>query len=84
MERFKLIAMVALAIAGMIVVLQNTEPVNTRILLWSITMPRAVLLFGTTLIGFALGVLATFFLGAGDRGRQSKKPPQPKEKQLTE
>jgi uncharacterized integral membrane protein len=68
MERFKLIVMVVLALLGMIVVLQNTEPVHTRILLWSITMPRAVLLLGTTLIGFALGVIVSFFLRERDRG----------------
>jgi len=80
MARMKLIAMVVLAILGMIVVLQNTEPVNTRILLWSITMPRAVLLLGTSLIGFAVGVLTTFFLG--DRTRRPEPPPV-KEKQLS-
>ncbi|MBU0483203.1 MAG: LapA family protein [Proteobacteria bacterium] len=75
MERIKLIAIVTLAILGTIVVLQNTEPVNTRILLWSITMPRAVLLLGTSLIGFAVGVLTTFFLSNRDKGYRNEPPP---------
>ena len=69
MERAKLIGLVVLALLGMVIVLQNTEPVETRILFWSITMPRAVLLFGTTMIGFALGTLATLFLAKGGQAK---------------
>ena len=61
MERFKLIATAILALLGVIIILQNTEPVETKLLFLSITMPRAILLMGTTLIGFALGVLVSFF-----------------------
>ncbi len=61
MQKFKLIAAAVLALLGVIIILQNTEPVVTRILFLSITMPRAILLMGTTLIGFALGVLVSFF-----------------------
>lgn len=60
MQHAKLIITLALSLLILIVVLQNTEPVVTKILFISITMPRAVLLFGTTMIGFALGVLVSF------------------------
>ena len=70
MERVKLIATAVLALLGVIIILQNTEPVETKLLFLSITMPRAILLMGTTLIGFALGVLVSFFF---------KKKEQPKE-----
>lgn len=82
MERFKLIVMVVLATLGMIVVLQNTEPVETSILIWTMTMPRAVLLFGTSFIGFAIGVLTSFFLGGRDRGDHDQH--QTKEKGLND
>lgn len=62
MERIKLVCIVILALLGMILVLQNTEPVETKIFFSSIIMPRAVLLFGTTAIGFFLGVLVSLFL----------------------
>ena len=62
MQRFKLIATAILALLGVVIILQNTEPVETKFLFLSITMPRAVLLMGTTLIGFALGVLVSLFL----------------------
>ena len=61
MKRFKMISIAILAILGVIIILQNTEPVETRILFLSIIMPRAILLMGTTLIGFALGILVSFF-----------------------
>lgn len=61
MNRFKMIATAILALLGIIIILQNTEPVETKLLFLSITMPRAILLMGTTLIGFALGVLVSFF-----------------------
>jgi len=47
------------AIAILIVIFQNTAPVETTILFITITMPRALLLFVTLVIGFALGVLTS-------------------------
>jgi putative membrane protein len=75
MHRFKLVATSILALLGIIIILQNTEPVETKLLFLSITMPRAVLLFGTTLIGFALGVLVSFFFPRQDRTQKPEKYP---------
>lgn len=49
------IAVVVLIVV--IVVLQNTQAVETKLLFLSVTMPNAALLFGTLIIGFAIGVL---------------------------
>ena len=73
MNRFKMISIAILTILGVIIILQNTEPVETRLLFLSIIMPRAILLMGTTLIGFALGILVSFFF---QRKEQSKELPQ--------
>ena len=73
MNRFKMISIAILTILGVIIILQNTEPVETRILFLSIIMPRAILLMGTTLIGFALGILVSFFF---QRKEQPKGLPQ--------
>jgi len=62
MKRVKIIAVLILAIVCLIIVLQNTATVETKILFISITMPRAVLLLATTAIGFALGVLVSLIL----------------------
>ena len=61
MERFKMILIGILALLGVIIILQNTAPVETKLLFLTITMPRAILLMGTTLIGFALGVLVSLY-----------------------
>jgi uncharacterized integral membrane protein len=51
----------------MFVLLQNSQPVETRILFWSFTLSRWVLLLTTTVIGFALGVLATLIFSKKER-----------------
>jgi uncharacterized integral membrane protein len=67
MERFKLISIAVLVGLGIIIILQNTQQVETKILFMTITMPRAVLLMATTLIGFALGVLVSFLFQRKER-----------------
>ena len=56
--RYGALAIVALLV--LIIVAQNTESVQTNLLFFSITLPRAVLLFITFLIGFVLGWLVHF------------------------
>jgi uncharacterized integral membrane protein len=62
MRRGKMIGILVLALFIGIVVLQNTERVQTHILFFTITMPRAVLLFLTALIGFIIGVLSSLLI----------------------
>ncbi len=57
MRNFKTLAFGALSFLAGIVVLQNTESVDTEILVWTITMPRAAMLFVVLLLGFVLGLL---------------------------
>ena len=71
MNRFKMISIAVLAILGVIIILQNTEQVETRLLFLSITMPRAILLMGTTLIGFALGILVSLFFQRTEHPKES-------------
>jgi len=63
MKRTKMIGILVLALFIGIVLLQNTGSVQTKILFFSFTMPRAVLLFLTALIGFIIGVLASLRVG---------------------
>jgi uncharacterized integral membrane protein len=57
MKKAKTIFTLILVAIGAIIVLQNTEATQTNILWYTITMPRAVLLVATALIGFAIGVI---------------------------
>ncbi len=56
MQKLKIAGIALLALFVLIVVLQNTESVETKILFFSITMPRAALLFGALVVGFIIGV----------------------------
>ncbi|MCF7855302.1 MAG: LapA family protein [Candidatus Pacebacteria bacterium] len=47
-----------LALLCVIVVFQNTEQVQTQVLWVTVSMPRALLLFITALIGFIIGLSA--------------------------
>ena len=57
-----------LSVLMIVVILQNTEAVETKLLFVSISMPRALLLLITLLIGFVCGILL-----AGRIGRSKKK-----------
>ncbi len=59
MKSLKNIIVAIVAILVIIVALQNTEAVETRMLFATISMPRALLLFVTLLVGFVAGVLAS-------------------------
>jgi uncharacterized integral membrane protein len=68
-KRSGLIIILVLTLLVTIIVLQNTESVQTRILFIKITMPRALLLFITLLFGFIAGIIVSI----GVVRRQKKK-----------
>lgn len=57
MTKWNLIAGIVLTILILIVVLQNMQPVETRILFVTVTLPRATLAAVTMLAGILLGFL---------------------------
>ena len=57
MNKAKLISIIVLAILTAVVILQNVEPVNTKLLFFTLTMPRALLLAITWLGGLVCGLL---------------------------
>ena len=61
-SRIKIIVAAVLAVMVIIVVLQNTQAVETRILFATISMPRALLLFVTFGIGFITGIVTASHL----------------------
>jgi len=67
--KVKVIVLLALLIIVLVIVLQNTEAVETKLVFATVTMPRALLLFTTTIIGFAAGVLVSLSLS---KKRQSR------------
>ena len=59
MKRIKIIGIGVLVLLIIIVVLQNTERVDTRLLFFTITMPRALLLAATAALGFIIGLMSS-------------------------
>jgi uncharacterized integral membrane protein len=59
MKKTKKITAIILAFIGIIIAFQNTEPVETQLLFFKVTMPRAILLFITLAIGFVTGILVS-------------------------
>jgi len=57
MKRMKLIGALTAILLIVIVILQNTQPVAIRILFLTMTMPNAVLIGLSLLIGIAAGIL---------------------------
>ena len=56
-NKLKIVGIAVIVLIVLIVVLQNTQSVETKLLFLTVTMPNAALLFGTLIIGFAIGVL---------------------------
>lgn len=61
--RLKLFSILTLTILLLIVIVQNTDVVETRLLFVTVAMPRAALLGLSVLVGFLLGVLTSVVLG---------------------
>ncbi len=62
MPKLKLSALLVLAVLAVVLILQNTQMVVTRLLFISIGMPLAALLAFTLVVGFAAGVLAAMHI----------------------
>jgi len=59
MKKAKLIVIIVISILVFIIFLQNTESVETKILFMQVSMPRAILLILTFIVGFVAGTVTT-------------------------
>ena len=67
-SKFKLIVLIVVVVLAVIIVLQNTQSVETQILLLRFEMSRALLLILTFLLRFLPGA------GPGVAGRRAARP----------
>lgn len=72
MKRVKSAILVIIGLALMLLVVQNTAPVQTRFLWMVADIPAVVLLFLVATGGFIAGVLATWLLGRGSKINSEK------------
>ena len=61
MGKVRKIIIVLLVVLTVIVILQNTQAVDTKLLFMTITMPRALLLMVAFLCGLAMGFILSEF-----------------------
>lgn len=57
--KIKIVVGAILGIVALIIILQNTEPVTTKLLFAEVSMPLAFMLIVMLAIGFGAGVLVT-------------------------
>lgn len=69
MNRPKLIIVLIIAVLVLLLIFQNLESCTTRFLFFSVTMPRALMLFIALAAGFIAGLLVVTM-----RGKQKKQP----------
>ena len=62
MKKAKIITIVVILLLTLIVFLQNTQAVETRVLFLTITMPRVLLLFVTFVLGFVGGLITASYV----------------------
>ena len=62
MRQLKLGTAIVLLLAVLIVIVQNWSPVKANLLVWAVEPPLSVLLIGTLLAGYGLGLLTTALL----------------------
>jgi uncharacterized integral membrane protein len=67
--KLKVVVVLILLIVVSILVFQNTDSVETKLLFTTVTMPRALLLFTTAILGFVAGILVAVSLS---RKRQAR------------
>jgi uncharacterized integral membrane protein len=66
-----------LAILAVVLIGQNTSPVETRLVFVTVTMPHAALLLGVLLVGVVTGIaVASRFLPAKSGQGQGETPPE--------
>lgn len=76
MKKVKLILIIIILLIALVVSLQNTEAVETKFLLATITLPRVLLLLLTFTLGFVGGLITASFI--------LKKPAKTKDKVIKE
>jgi len=68
MKKLKIILIIIILLMALIVFLQNTETVETKLLFMTLSMPRALLLMLTFIMGFVGGLItASYILRKSDK-----------------
>jgi len=72
MKKLKIIIVAVISILALIIFVQNTAVVETKLLFMTISMSRALLLILTFGLGFATGLIVSFMLRRSDKSETEK------------
>ncbi|MFC2105147.1 lipopolysaccharide assembly protein LapA domain-containing protein [Candidatus Bipolaricaulota bacterium] len=76
--RWRLIGVLTLVLLFAIIILQNTQVVDIRVLFWQLSMSRIILLLFSLVVGFVVG----YYIKSRRRGTQAEHAiVRPKERQ---
>ena len=75
--RWRLVGVLALVLLFAIVILQNTQIVDIRVLFWQLSMSRIILLLFSLVVGFVVG----YYIKSRRRGTGEHAIVRPKEGQ---
>jgi uncharacterized integral membrane protein len=70
---WKLIILLVLSVLLVVFVVQNYEVVSIQFLFWSFQTSRAIILFGSFIIGVLVGLMAAFVKGKQSQIRSIKR-----------
>ena len=73
MNTLKLTAIILVSILAAVLILQNTQATAITLIFWRVTLPAAVWLLFTLLIGFTAGITLSMIFKA--RGKKPVKSP---------
>jgi len=74
MRKVKIVIIVIVSLLAVIVSLQNTQAVETKLLFMTITMPRVLLLILTFITGFIVGLITASYVLRKPRKSETHKP----------
>ena len=77
MQKAKVVIVIVIAVLSLIIFLQNTQSVETKILFMTLIMPRVLLLVIMLLVGFVIGLITASHLGG--KVEEGRRPQQPQE-----
>ncbi len=79
MQKIKQIFVLILILLISIIIFRNLQPIETDILFYKFTLPHSILLFFMVLIGYVIGIMASFRL---TRRKKKSKPSSSEESQV--
>ena len=77
LRKLKRIGIIILLLLLLLFVFSNLQPIEIQLLFWRPTMPLALLIFLTALLGFVIGMFVALNVGNGNKTAPTSTPVDP-------